>query len=343
MMKVFISSTFLDLKDYRALLSKAVMDAGMKPLLIENLSAGENIKDAIVEEINQADIFIIIIGFRLGVLQNSKTTWLEYEYQVALEKQKPILAFMLSDETLIKQSEIDRDQNLVAKFRQKILDNYYVSIVSSANELYMKAMSSLFLIKNRERIKDTINATEEKSNENKNILNKNVRVLKLLLSSPGDVTKERDMVSNAISRFNQEFLIEKGIFIKLIRWEDMAPQIGGGPQNVINKQIDAFDIFLGIMWNRFGTPTDLASSGTEEEFNDALASWEKSNRPWIAFYFSDRLSVLSKDQLKQRMKVLKFKDKLIKKGVLKSYDKLSDFENMVYSDLIKISQLYLKS
>ncbi|MYD31374.1 MAG: DUF4062 domain-containing protein, partial [Nitrospira sp. SB0661_bin_20] len=54
----------------------------------------------------------------------------------------------------------------------------------------------------------------------------------------------------------------------VVRWETRTtPGFGKDPQDVINKQIsDAYDIFIGIMWTRFGTPTPRAGSGTEEEF-----------------------------------------------------------------------------
>jgi hypothetical protein len=151
------------------------------------------------------------------------------------------------------------------------------------------------------------------------------------------------LVAKAVFRFNQEYLIDKGVFIKLIRWEDFAPQIGNGTQNMVNKQLETFDIFIGLMWNRFGTPTDLAASGTEEEFNDALASWEKHNRPWIAFYFCDRPANLNTPALlEQKGKVIAFRQKLQKLGLVKSYVNLDVFENNIFLDLIQITDKYLK-
>ncbi len=41
----------------------------------------------------------------------------------------------------------------------------------------------------------------------------------------------------AVFQFNQQEVEESGVFLKLVRWEDMAPQIGPGPQQVINNQI----------------------------------------------------------------------------------------------------------
>ena len=52
------------------------------------------------------------------------------------------------------------------------------------------------------------------------------------------------------------------------KWEkDVFPAFGEDSQDVINKQIGTdYNIFVGIMWKKFGTPTSRAESGTEEEF-----------------------------------------------------------------------------
>ena len=47
--------------------------------------------------------------------------------------------------------------------------------------------------------------------------------------------------------------------------------MGSDPQQIINSQVsDEYDIFIGILWTRFGTPTERAGSGTEEEFSWSL-------------------------------------------------------------------------
>jgi len=40
------------------------------------------------------------------------------------------------------------------------------------------------------------------------------------------------------------------------------------------------------MWRRFGTPTGVAGSGTEEEFDHALRAWRRSRQPRMLCYFS---------------------------------------------------------
>ena len=140
-----------------------------------------------------------------------------------------------------------------------------------------------------------------------------------------------------VFRLNQQEVEESGVFLKLIRWEDMAPQIGPGPQQVINEQIGVYDLFVGIMWNRFGTPTDVAASGTEEEFQAALGSWRSTKRPWITFYFCDRPSnFTNQQQLEQKGRVMHFRTELNALGVVRSYGSVEDFESKMLQDLVKI-------
>jgi hypothetical protein len=164
-----------------------------------------------------------------------------------------------------------------------------------------------------------------------------IQIIRLLLSSPGDVSEERERVARAVFRFNQDAVEESGLFIKLVRWEDMAPQIGPKAQTVINKQIGAYHMFCGVMWNRFGTPTEIAASGTKEEFDGAVNCWEAGGRPWITFYFCDRpANFTTPEQLEQKRLVLEFRAHLNGKGLVRNFQAPQDFEDKVYDDLKKI-------
>ena len=144
-------------------------------------------------------------------------------------------------------------------------------------------------------------------------------IIKAFISSPDDVTEERGILEEVIQELNQTWSETFGVRIEPLRWETHAyPDIDTEPQAVINRQIgDDFDIFLGIMWGRFGTPTKNFGSGTEEEFNMAYKIFEaKKRRVWIMIYFKDAgipPSQIDPDQLKL---VNGFKVKLGDEGVL---------------------------
>ncbi|MBN2251236.1 MAG: DUF4062 domain-containing protein, partial [Candidatus Altiarchaeota archaeon] len=98
-----------------------------------------------------------------------------------------------------------------------------------------------------------------------------VKHFRAFVASPGDVTEERECLKSVIQELNDSWSEELGIHLDLIGWETHAyPGISTDPQAVINKQIDDdYDIFIGIMWKRLGTPTERGGSGTEEEFDRA--------------------------------------------------------------------------
>src|SRR6185436_2603019 len=110
----------------------------------------------------------------------------------------------------------------------------------------------------------------------------------VFVASPGDVKSERDSLDKVIDEVNLTHGTALDYELELLTWEKNAFPAGGAPQTVINEIIDTYDIFVGIMWKRFGTPTPVAGSGTEEEYRIAYSSWEKNPEIGIMFYFSKK-------------------------------------------------------
>jgi hypothetical protein len=93
-----------------------------------------------------------------------------------------------------------------------------------------------------------------------------VSVLRVFVASPGDVMDERSALEQVVRELNLTWSDTLHIRLELIRWETHAtPGLGIDAQDVVNRSIgDNYDLFVGIMWSRFGTPTGRAESGTEE-------------------------------------------------------------------------------
>jgi len=161
------------------------------------------------------------------------------------------------------------------------------------------------------------------------------KVLRLFLSSPGDVGEERKKVNEIVASLNRVWGDALHVRIDVLEWKThVLPQIGTKAQECINDQIKDYDIFLGIMWKRFGTPTDKAESGTEEEFRIAFDNWTRFNRPHILFYFSQiPYMPKNREENKQMDQVLAFKEELEKKGMVRTYESLEEFANMVREHL----------
>jgi len=126
--------------------------------------------------------------------------------------------------------------------------------------------------------------------------------------------------------------------LEAVRWETHAwPDVGDDAQDVINKQIGQYDIFVGIMWKRFGTPTKRADSGTAEEFERAYTLFRRFGRPKIMFYFrTTPFYSTDPSELSQFGKVVRFRRKLEGADVLFwSYDQPLQFERVVREHLIR--------
>jgi hypothetical protein len=157
-----------------------------------------------------------------------------------------------------------------------------------------------------------------------------IQKYKLFLASPGDTKEERQIVTEIINDINNTFGSRENFFIELLKWETTVyPDFGEYSQAVINKKIGVdYDIFVGLMWKRFGTPTDKADSGTVEEFELAYQRFKNGEEIKIMFYFNS--SALPQDSdFTQFSKVGEFKKRVISLGGLYwNYNDLKSFEKL---------------
>lgn len=107
-----------------------------------------------------------------------------------------------------------------------------------------------------------------------------LRIIRVYVSSPDDVTSERTILEEVVSSINRTEGDRHRVRLELFRWErDIIPQIGPGPGEVVSGQTPAMDIYLGVLSSTMG------DGRTEKEFRAALARWKDAGEPWILFYF----------------------------------------------------------
>lgn len=161
--------------------------------------------------------------------------------------------------------------------------------------------------------------------------------IKIFIASPNDVSQERAFLFDVASELNRSVCPTKGIRLEVVGWERVIPDIGKHPQKIIDEQVGPYDIFVGIMWKRFGKSTLGAGSGTEHEFNLAFKNRKKFGTPRIMFYFKQKpYSPKSPEETDQWSKVLRFKKKLEKIGLIKEYETPNDFKDLVREHLSKM-------
>lgn len=93
-------------------------------------------------------------------------------------------------------------------------------------------------------------------------------VLKVFIASPGDLSDERKRARIVVDEINRTVGRTFDVQVDLIGWEDTLPG-AGRPQALINQDVDACDLFVGMLWQRWGQATGEFSSGFEEEFERA--------------------------------------------------------------------------
>ncbi|MCK5056523.1 MAG: DUF4062 domain-containing protein [Candidatus Aminicenantes bacterium] len=157
-------------------------------------------------------------------------------------------------------------------------------------------------------------------------------ILKVLIASPGDVKPERNAILDIIEEMNIIWSKAKNIRIVPITWEkDSYPDIGEYPQDVVNKQLlHDYDFFIGILWSWFGTPTKKARSGTEEEFNQAYAIYQKKPKSIkIMFYFKNKPIAPDDIEPKQIELIKNFKDKIKAKNLYQEFRDTEEFKTLI--------------
>ena len=168
-------------------------------------------------------------------------------------------------------------------------------------------------------------------------------VLYIFVASPGDVEKERLCLEEVVKELNLTWSISFGIRLDLVKWETHSyPALGDDAQEVINRQIkNDYDIFLGIMWQRIGTPTGRAESGTLEEFSRAKQRWDQDRTSIdIMIYFKQAPVNPHELDLEQLAGVQKFKKSLENQGLSWTFDSTENFMTLVRIHLTRVVQEY---
>lgn len=140
---IFISSTFVDLKDYRESVHNAILADGHFPIAMENFTASNQPQwDKIKPLIDECDYYILIVGFYYGSIVDGETiSYTQKEYEYAFSIGKPILSFFI-DESF----KTIKDDNLsnINHFKEKIKNNGKLSkFCTDKNNLSSDIISSL--------------------------------------------------------------------------------------------------------------------------------------------------------------------------------------------------------
>jgi len=179
------------------------------------------------------------------------------------------------------------------------------------------------------------------------------RRLRVFISSPGDVRPERSIAARLIARLGREF--SSFFQLEAVLWEREPLVATAHFQDSITPPRET-DIVVVVLWSRLGVPLPLATypgavtgrqvTGTEWEFEDAVAASRRQGLPDLLFY-RKRAALAGSDDTAQLVEQLRQKqlvDEFIQrwfvdagannfKAAFREFHSSAEFEDMLETHL----------
>jgi hypothetical protein len=110
---------------------------------------------------------------------------------------------------------------------------------------------------------------------------KHYRKVRIFIASPGDMATERARMHTIVEELNRtgQLANHLSLMLEALDWRTHVAPLMGRPQGVVLDQlpVESWDIFVGILWLRFGTPPGAATPGSES--HSSLARRRSSRWP----------------------------------------------------------------
>lgn len=132
--QVFVSSTYVDLREERQQVIQALLELDCIPSGMELFPAADEDQWSLIKSvIDECDYYLLIVGGRYGSTNDDGVSYTEMEYRYALEVGKPILTFLhknpekiekgKSESNAVGQQKLDKFRN----FTQKKMCKFWLS------------------------------------------------------------------------------------------------------------------------------------------------------------------------------------------------------------------------
>jgi hypothetical protein len=146
MARVYISSTFQDLKQERASARDAILAKGHHPVGMEQYAASdERPLDRCLRDVRECDAYIGIIAWKYGFRPpGHKKSITHLEYEEARKHQKPTFLFLLEKGALWPRDRVvDEDQPDLIAFRTRLAGDKLVAFFTNSDTLSVEVNRSL--------------------------------------------------------------------------------------------------------------------------------------------------------------------------------------------------------
>ena len=137
MARIYISSTYSDLKEFREEVYRALRKLGHDVVAMEDYTATDQRPlDKCLDDVAGCDVYLGIFAWRYGYIppeQDKSIT--ELEFRAAVNNQKLCLLFLLHEEAEWRKSLIDREIEKIEMLREELKRDFLVEFFSNKDEL----------------------------------------------------------------------------------------------------------------------------------------------------------------------------------------------------------------
>ncbi|MGV8827080.1 MAG: DUF4062 domain-containing protein [Breznakibacter sp.] len=239
-LQIFISSTYIDMKEERQSAVEAILKSGNIPAGMELFTAGnESQLQTIMRWIDESDIYVLLLGGRYGSIEKSSgLSYTEVEYDYAVSQKKPYFSIVITEDALDNKTKnhgktaIENEEpKKFSEFRKKVLSNTS-SFYSELKDIKLAIHETLQDFKERYNFSGWVSGKTMEENE---VLLEENRVLRLKLEDLQKFLDSQSMVESKVNsnEFNEnndfEDLIE--IFSNMIITTDVFGEMFSEPKD----------------------------------------------------------------------------------------------------------------
>lgn len=161
----------------------------------------------------------------------------------------------------------------------------------------------------------------------------NTTQIRVFVSCPSDVGLEKNIIKKLCESKNHGFSVNnRGIMFQVLDFKDIVAPWGNRSQEDINVRFSGYDIYIGLLWMRYGTASGSNDpvtgmpygSGTEEEFRNAVQKFKNGEEIGIYFFFKEPRDCKDEDEKKELSKVKEFKKEIQQNGWVHTFPNTDD-------------------
>lgn len=145
MARVFISSTFEDLKNHREAVYVALRRLGHESVAVEAWAATDQPPvERSLADLRASDVAVFLVAWRYGYIPaGEQYSVTELEYRAARDAGMPCLVFLTSDDAPWPRRYFDDDAAPISRFRGQLLENHLVAFFDTPDALAAQIAISL--------------------------------------------------------------------------------------------------------------------------------------------------------------------------------------------------------